>query len=84
MSRWTKKQPNAAEKRATAREQALEQCKQGQHTATPTFRPEETVCTTCGMVNYCPECLSQYQLPEPLTHAYPVLCSPHKKAEVQA
>ena len=84
--RWTttKKRSTAAEQRATAREQALEQCSQGYHTHPPTFRAGETVCTTCGMVKYCPACLSQYQLPPPLTHAFPVICSTHQKAGVQA
>ncbi len=80
--RWTThKRPTAIEQRATAREKALDQCGKGQHTSTPTFRPGETVCTICGMVLYCPDCLKQYQLQLPLVHAYPVLCLSHKKVE---
>ena len=86
MSRWTTthKRPTAAEQRAAAREKALEQCAKGQHTNTPTFRPGETVCLTCGMVVYCPDCLQESTLPVPQVHAYPVLCSTHQNAEVKA
>lgn len=84
--RWTttSKRPTAAEQRAIARQKALEQCRKGQHTSTPTFRPGETVCTTCGLVVYCPDCLHESHLQVPQVHAYPVVCLPHKKAEVQA
>ncbi len=84
--RWatTRKRPTAAEQQAAAREKALEQCRIGHHTATPTFRPSETVCLICGMVVYCPDCLYDNHLQVPQVHAYPVLCSTHKKAEVQA
>ncbi len=84
--KWTttRKRPTAALQRVTAREKALEQCAKGQHTSTPTFRPGETVCTTCGMVVYCPTCLHENHLQPPLVHAYPGLCPTHKKAEVQA
>ena len=84
MSRWEKKRPTAAEKRAAAREKALEQCAKGNHTDTPTFRPGETVCTTCGIVNYCPECLQESNLQPPFAHAFPVLCAIHKKVEARA
>jgi len=80
--RWAKKRPTAAQQRAIAREKALEQCSHGHHTSTPTFRPGETVCTTCGRVVYCPDCLKQYHLPPPLVHAYPLICTPHKNVEV--
>jgi len=85
--RWTattrKKQPTAAERRATAREQALLNCQQGKHTDTPTFRPGETVCMTCGLVVYCPVCLDVHRLSYPLAHAHPLTCSTHRYAEVQ-
>ncbi len=83
--RWqnTHKRPTAAEQRVKAREKALENCLHGSHMATPTFRPGETVCTTCGMVLYCPDCLNENHLQPPLVHAYPVICTPHKNAEVQ-
>lgn len=69
---------------STAREKALAQCRKGQHTDTPTFRPGETVCTTCGMVVYCPDCLYENHLQLPLVHAYPMCCSTHQNAKVQA
>jgi len=83
--KWTttRKRPTAAEQRATARAKALEQCKKGNHTTTATFRPGETVCTTCGMVVYCPNCLNDNHLQVPQVHAYPIVCQTHKKAEVQ-
>ncbi len=86
MSRWTmtSKRPTASERRAAAREQALEECRKGYHTSTPTFRPSETVCITCGMVNYCLDCLHENKLQLPLVHAFSVACPTHKKAEVQA
>ncbi len=85
-TRWatTRKRPTAAEQRAAAREKALENCLHGSHTATPTFRPGETVCTTCGMVVYCPPCLQENRLQVTQVHAYPVLCSTHQNAEVKA
>ncbi len=84
--RWatTHKRPTASEKREAAHAKALEQCKKGNHTTTPTFRPSETVCTTCGLVLFCPDCLHENHLQVPQVHAYPVLCPPHKKAEVKA
>jgi len=86
MSRWTtiRKRPSAAEQRVAAHEKALEQCAKGQHTDTPTFRPGETVCLTCGMVVYCPSCLQESTLQVPQVHAYPGLCSTHQNAEVKA
>ena len=84
--RWTtsKKRPTTAEKRALAREKALEQCEQGYHHTTATFRPGETVCLTCGVVFYCPTCLEERHLLPPLTHAYALPCATHQKARVQA
>ncbi len=84
--RWTttRKRLTAAEQRATAREKALEQCAKGRHTDTPTFRPGETVCLTCGMVVYCPACLQENHLQAPRVHAYPMLCPTHQKAGVKA
>jgi len=83
--KWTttRKRPTTAEQRATTRAKALEQCRQGNHTTTATFRPGETVCTTCGMVVYCPTCLNDSRLQPPFVHAYPVVCQTHKNAEVQ-
>lgn len=83
--RWiTTKKRATAEKRAAAREQALKQCDKGYHNTTPTFRPGETVCLTCGAVFYCPTCLQQSHLSPPLTHAYALPCATHQKAKVQA
>lgn len=73
----TKKRPTAAH------EKALELCKKGEHTNSPTFRPGETVCTACGMVVYCPACLDENHLQVPLVHAYPLLCAAHKNVEVK-
>jgi hypothetical protein len=81
--RWTKKRLTAAEQRAAAREKALAQCAKGNHTSTPTFRPGETVCITCGLVVYCPLCLTSQKLQLPYGHAYTLTCSIHQKAEVQ-
>ncbi len=80
--KWTttRKRPTAAEQRTLAREKALEQCSKGYHTHTPSFRPSELVCTICGMVVYCPDCLNHCQL-LPLVHAYPVTCSHHRSIE---
>jgi len=86
--RWAttirKKQPTTAERRAAAREQALLDCQQGKHTSTPTFRPGETVCMTCGLVVYCPVCLDVHHLLYPSAHAHPLTCSTHQHAGVQA
>jgi len=84
--RWAtaRKQPTAAERRAAARAKALEDCRNGQHTSTPTFRPGETVCTTCGLVVHCPSCLNENHLLAPQGHAYPRVCPTHQNAEVQA
>jgi len=83
--KWTttRKRPTVVEQRATTRAKALEQCRKGNHTTTATFRPGETVCTTCGMVVYCPTCLNENHLQPPFVHAYPVICQTHKNAEVQ-
>jgi hypothetical protein len=84
--RWTptKKRPTAAEQRAAQQEKALADCQQGRHLLTPTFRAGEHVCTSCGTVLYCPECLMVHHLPA--THAeraYPLACATHTKAQVQ-
>ncbi len=84
--RWAtthKKQTTAAERRAAAREQALLDCQQGMHSTTPTFRPGETVCMTCGLVVYCPVCLDVQHLSYPSAHAHPLTCSMHRQAGVQ-
>ena len=80
----TKKRPTAAEKRAIAHEKALEQCTRGNHADTPTFRPGETVCLACGMVQYCPTCLQESNLHPAFIRAYPFLCAMHKNTEVRA
>jgi hypothetical protein len=82
--RWRKKAPAAAEKRAIAREKALEHCQQGYHSFTATFRPSESVCLICGLVKYCPQCLEEANLHEPYHHAFPRTCATHQKAEVRA
>jgi len=85
--RWTttrKKQPTAAERRAATREQALLNCQQGKHNATPTFRPGETVCMTCGLVVYCPVCLDENHLVFPLSHAHPLTCPTHQHTGVMS
>ena len=64
-------------RRATARERALARCARGQHSTMPTFRPGETVCPTCGLVTYCPTCLTDAQLLPPLVHAIVQRCSMH-------
>lgn len=84
--KWTAMPPRltAAERRAVAHAKALDQCRQGQHSSTPTFRPSETVCLICGMVVYCPYCLKDSHLLSPQVHAYPMVCPAHQNAEVQA
>ncbi len=81
----TRRKPlTVAERRATERAQALFDCRQGRHSATPTFRPGETVCLVCGRVAYCPECLDASHLPYPTaTHAYPLTCLAHQPADAQ-
>ncbi len=83
--RWTKKRPTAAEQRAAAHAQALAKCAKGEHTETPTFRPGETVCLICSRVIYCPKCLQENHLSLPQAQrAFPLTCSTHRKAQVQA
>lgn len=84
MSRWQPKlKPTTKQQQATRRAYNLAQCQQGKHLFTPTFRVGERVCTSCGVVLYCPECLSIHQLPASLVErAYPLACSLHTKAEV--
>ncbi len=73
-NRWTTtthtKRSTVAERRAVAREQALQQCQQGMHTSTPTFRPGETVCMTCGLVVSCPVYLDVNHLSYPWVYAH--------------
>jgi len=83
--RWattTRKKQPTAERRAAAHKQALLNCQQGMHTSTSTFRPGETVCTTCGLVVYCPTCLDVHHLLYPTAHAHPLTCPTHQQAEV--
>jgi hypothetical protein len=81
--KWKKKALTAAEKRAIEREKALAQCAEGKHNFTATFRLSESVCLTCGLVKYCPQCLQENTLPEPYNHAFPRVCATHQKATVQ-
>ncbi len=82
--RWAKKRLTAAEQRARAREQALEQCEKGNHTKTPTFRPGEQICTSCGLVVYCPVCLDRQNLQVAAQRrTFPLLCETHRYVEVQ-
>jgi hypothetical protein len=85
MTRWTKKQPTAQEKRQVHKAQADHNCQHGQHMLTNTFRPGERICTNCSIVFYCPECLTQSKL-EPLGRArvYPLPCAIHAQVEVHA
>jgi len=83
-TRWKKKQPTAAQKRAALRERELAHCQQGNHTFTKTFRPNEEVCLTCGLVMYCALCLEENKFPAPYKHAFPRFCPTHMKAEVKA
>ncbi|HYU71569.1 MAG TPA: hypothetical protein VEL31_02720 [Ktedonobacteraceae bacterium] len=85
MSRWQpKSKPTARQRQATRRTYNLANCQRGKHLLIPTFRPGEQVCTSCGVVLYCPECLRVHQLPVSSAHrAYPLACSTHVHAEVQ-
>lgn len=69
----------AAERRRVARARALEECRYGRHSMTPTFRTSEQVCIVCGLVTYCPDCLDAAHLLHPQReHAYPVECMQHR------
>jgi len=83
-TRWKKKQPTAAQKRAVLRERELANCQQGNHNFTKTFKPSESVCLTCGLVVYCALCLEENKLPVPYNHAFLRFCPTHMKAEVKA
>ncbi len=85
MSRWQPKPKSTTkQQRATRRTYNLAQCQQGKHLFTPTFRAGEQVCTSCGIVLYCPECLTVHHLPvSRAERTYPLPCATHTKAEVQ-
>ncbi len=85
-TRRSSKRLTAAERKARAQEQALEDCKHGRHTLKNTFRPQEQVCLVCGLVLYCPECLQESQLPRVQSQrARPLICPKHRQpTEVQA
>lgn len=85
MARWKQKpKPTAKQKQAARQASNLANCQQGRHRLTATFRPGERVCTSCGVVFSCPDCLTQYDLPvSRAPHAYPLACATHAKAEVQ-
>jgi hypothetical protein len=73
------KRLTAAERKARAQEQALDDCKHGRHTLKNTFRPQEQVCLICGLVLYCPDCLKEYQLPRVQSErARPLVCPRHR------
>jgi hypothetical protein len=87
MARWqqkSKRKPTAKQQRATRRTFHLANCQKGKHLLTPTFRAGEQVCTSCGVVLYCPECLLAHHLPASRAErAYPLSCATHTKVEVQ-
>ncbi|GHO95221.1 hypothetical protein KSF_052690 [Reticulibacter mediterranei] len=73
----------AAQRRAAAAAQARRDCQQGRHSTTPTFRPGEQVCLTCGVVIYCPGCLQANGLRFPqVAHAYTLECPTHQQRGV--
>ncbi len=86
MARWQQKRKSTAkQQRATRRTFHLANCQRGKHLLTPTFRAGEHVCTCCGIVLYCPECLTLHSLPvSRAERAYPFPCAIHTNAEVQA
>ncbi len=86
MARWQqKRKPTARQQQTTRRTSNLANCERGKHLLTPTFRAGEQVCTSCGIVLYCPECLIVHFLPvSRAERAYPLACATHAKAEVQA
>ena len=83
--RCPKKRFSAAERKARQREQALEACQHGRHTLTATFRPGEQMCTVCGLISYCPDCLRECNLPIVVgRRVFPCECPRHRqKAEVK-
>lgn len=85
MARWQQKpKPTVKQQQAPRRTYNLVNCQQGKHLLTPTFRAGEQVCTSCGVVLYCPHCLSIHHLPPSCAErAYPLPCPLHVKAEVQ-
>jgi hypothetical protein len=86
MARWQQKpKPTVTQQRAIRRTLTLANCQHGNHLFTPTFRAGEQVCTSCDIVQYCPECLQVYHLPASRAQrAYPRPCALHTNAEVQA
>jgi hypothetical protein len=85
MTRWKKRQPSATEKRQANKAQADRNCQRGQHLLTNTFRPGERTCTNCGLLLYCPDCLTQSHLtPLVRAHMHPLPCAIHKQMEVHA
>lgn len=85
MARWQPKpQSTIRPQQATRRTSTRVTCQQGKHGLTPTFRAGEQVCTGCGVVLYCPECLSIHHLPASRAErAYPLPCPLHTNVEVQ-
>ncbi len=86
MAHWQpKRQPTTTQQQATRRTVNLANCEKGKHLLTPTFRAGEHVCTSCGVVLYCPQCLIVHSLPvSRAERAYPFPCAIHTSVEVQA
>lgn len=73
----------AAERRRIALEEARANCRRGVHTMQALLRPNEEVCTICGLWTYCPVCLDAVSEPAPRSlRAHPVLCRAHQPQEV--
>ena len=86
MARWQQKRtPTAKQQQATRRTYNLANCERGKHLLTPNFRAREQVCTSCGVVLYCRQCLIVHSLPvSRVERAYPFRYATHTKAKVQA
>ena len=70
--------PPAAQRVTQERTQA--RCQQGRHTLSNTIRPAEQVCRRCGLVLYCPTCLTRAHLPlSSAERAYPLPCAAHQE-----
>lgn len=84
MRRWQRLR-QTHEPSATRRTAEHSACQRGEHTMTATFRPGETLCLVCGLVLYCPACLTEQHLPAPTNRrAFVTLCAvhQHQKTEV--
>lgn len=86
MTRWQPTKPPSGSS-ATHHRAQPSACRRGEHSMTPTFRPGETLCLGCGLVLYCPLCLTEQHLPTPPNRrAFAVRCAVHQSqnAEVMA